>query len=58
MRVKSSIAKNGKQAEQPVPAMLVNVLTALKAHARPNADDRVLCPLARRSTRQSLSGKI
>jgi integrase len=39
--VKASIAKNGKQAEQPVPTILVNVLTALKAHARPNANERV-----------------
>ena len=36
-----SIAKNKKQAEQPVPAILVHVLRALKAHARPKADDRV-----------------
>ena len=28
MRVKASIAKNGKQAEQPVPAILVSVLTS------------------------------
>ncbi|TSA55303.1 MAG: hypothetical protein D4R45_02655 [Planctomycetaceae bacterium] len=39
--VKASIAKNGKQAEQSVPPILVNVLTALKAHTRPNATDRV-----------------
>jgi len=39
--VKASIAKNGKQAEQPVPPILVNVLTALKAQARPNDNDRV-----------------
>ena len=41
VRVKASIAKNGKQAEQPVPPILVHVLTSLKAHARPNANDRV-----------------
>jgi len=41
VRVKASIAKNGKEAEQPVPAILVSVLTALKASVRPNADDRV-----------------
>jgi integrase len=41
VKVKASIAKNGKEAEQPVPAILVSVLTALKASVRPNADDRV-----------------
>jgi integrase len=41
VKVKASIAKNGKEAEQPVPAILVHVLTALKAHAGPKADDRV-----------------
>jgi len=41
VKVKASIAKNGKEAEQPVPAILVNVLTALKASVRPNSDDRV-----------------
>ncbi len=41
VKVKASIAKNGKQAEQPVPAVLFSVLTSLKAHARPNANDRV-----------------
>jgi len=41
VKVKASIAKNGKEAEQPVPAILVSVLTALKAHASPKANDRV-----------------
>ncbi|MHC4464304.1 MAG: tyrosine-type recombinase/integrase [Planctomycetota bacterium] len=41
VKVRASTAKNGKEAEQPVPAILVSVLTALKAHARPNANDRV-----------------
>jgi integrase len=41
VKVKASIAKNGKEAEQPVPAILVHILTALKAHARPKASDRV-----------------
>jgi integrase len=41
VKVKASIAKNGKEAEQPVPAILVHVLTALKAHAKPKASDRV-----------------
>ncbi len=59
LKVKASIAKNGKEAEQPVPPILVNVLTALKANVRPNNNDRVFsCPLASRLTRQSLSEKI
>jgi len=41
VKVKASIAKNGKEAEQPVPPILVSVLTALRASVRPNADDRV-----------------
>ncbi|MBC8470338.1 MAG: tyrosine-type recombinase/integrase [Planctomycetes bacterium] len=41
VKVKASIAKNGKEAEQPVPPILINVLTALKANVRPNAGDRV-----------------
>ncbi len=41
VKVKASIAKNGKEAEQPVPPILVNVLTSLKAHTRPNDNDRV-----------------
>jgi integrase len=41
VRVKASIAKNAKQAEQPVPPILVHLLTSLKAHAMPNPSDRV-----------------
>jgi integrase len=41
VKVKESITKNGKEAEQPVSAILVNVLTILKATVRPEADDRV-----------------
>ena len=41
VKVKASIAKNGKEAEQPVPPMLVSVLTSLKAQARPQDNDRV-----------------
>ena len=41
VKVKASIAKNGKEAEQPVPPMLVSVLTLLKAQARPKNGDRV-----------------
>jgi integrase len=41
VKVKASIAKNGKQAEQPVPAILVSVLSSLKAQARPKDNDRV-----------------
>ncbi len=39
--VKASIAKNGKEARQPVPPMVINLLTALKADTRPNDKDRV-----------------
>jgi len=41
VRVSVKLAKNSKEVEQPVPPILVHVLTALKAHARPNANDRV-----------------
>jgi hypothetical protein len=37
VRVTAKLAKNSKEAEQPVPPILVHVLTVLKAHARPNA---------------------
>jgi len=47
VKVKASIAKNGKEAEQPVPAILVSVLTALKAQARPNDSDRVFVSLSK-----------
>ena len=41
VRVSAKLAKNSKEAEQPVPPILVHVLTALKAQARPNDHDRV-----------------
>jgi integrase len=41
VRVRMLIAKNKKQAEQPVPPILVHVLTSLKVHAKPNAAERV-----------------
>lgn len=41
VRVKASIAKNGKEAKQPIPAIVVNLLRALKADTRPNDKDRV-----------------
>ncbi len=47
VKVKASIAKNGKEAEQPVPAILVSVLTSLKAQARPNDGDRVFVSLSK-----------
>ena len=47
VKVKASIAKNGKETEQPVPAILVSVMTALKANVRPNADDRVFASFGR-----------
>jgi integrase len=39
--VKSSIAKNGKAARQPIPLMVVNLLAALKADITPKSNDRV-----------------
>ena len=57
--VKASIAKNGKEARQPIPPMVVNLLTALKADTRPNDNDRVFSyPLASGLTQQGLSEKI
>jgi integrase len=41
VKVKASIAKNGKEAEQPVPLVLISVLGALKAYVRPKDNDRV-----------------
>ncbi len=41
VRVKASIAKNGKEAKQLIPPMVVNLLRVLKAHTRPNDNDRV-----------------
>jgi integrase len=41
VRVRASIAKNGQEAEQPIPPMVVNLLAALKADIRPNNSDRV-----------------
>jgi integrase len=41
VKVRASIAKNGKEVKQPVPPILVNVLTVLKTNVRPNANDRV-----------------
>ncbi|MCP4263286.1 MAG: tyrosine-type recombinase/integrase [Planctomycetes bacterium] len=47
VKVKASIAKNGKEAEQPVPPVLVSVLTSLKAQARPKDGDRVFISLSK-----------
>ncbi len=41
IRVKASIAKNGKEAFQPIPLMVVSLLTALKAQTKPKDTDRV-----------------
>jgi integrase len=41
VKVKASIAKNGKEAEQPVPPATVAILQTLKAQTRPNDGDRV-----------------
>lgn len=41
VRVKASIAKNGKEAKQPIPAVVVSLLRALQAYTRPKLSDRV-----------------
>jgi integrase len=54
VRVKASIAKNGKEAQQPIPPAMVSLLQALKARIRPND----LCPSAGGLTRQGFSETI
>ena len=46
VKVKASIAKNGKEAEQPVPLATVAILQTLKAQTRPNDGDRVFACLS------------
>jgi site-specific recombinase XerD len=41
VRVRACIAKNGKEALQPIPSIAVSLLTALKAATKPNDADRV-----------------
>jgi integrase len=41
VRVRACIAKNGKEAFQPLPPIAVNLLTALNAHIKPQDTDRV-----------------
>jgi integrase len=41
VRVRACIAKNGKEALQPIPSIAVSLLTALKTDTRPNNTDRV-----------------
>ena len=47
VRVKASIAKNGKEAQQPIPRAMVALLQALKARIRPNDTDRVFVSFGR-----------
>ena len=47
VRVKASIAKNGKEAQQPIPQAMVALLQALKARIRPNDTDRVFVSFGR-----------
>ncbi len=47
VRVRASIAKNGQEAEQPIPAMVVNILTALKDEIKPNDNDRVFLSISK-----------
>ncbi|MHC4546366.1 MAG: recombinase family protein, partial [Planctomycetota bacterium] len=41
VRVKACLAKNAKEAKQPIPPFILSVLTALKASTRPELSDRV-----------------
>jgi len=41
VKVRACIAKNGKEALQPIPAITLNLLIALKAEIRPQDTDRV-----------------
>lgn len=41
VRVRACIAKNGKEAFQPLPEIAIHLLTALKANMRPLDSDRV-----------------
>ena len=41
IRVKASIAKNGKEAKQPIPAIVISLLRALQTHTKPKLSDRV-----------------
>ena len=41
VRVKACLAKNAKEAKQPIPPFIVSVLTALKASTRPKLSERV-----------------
>lgn len=41
VRVRACIAKNGKEALQPIPPITASLLTALKAHRKPRDTDRV-----------------
>jgi len=45
--VKASIAKNDKEAKQPIPLFVVNLLTALKAATKPKLTDRVFVSFSR-----------
>ena len=41
VRVKACLAKNAKEAKQPIPPFVVSVLTALKASTKPRLSERV-----------------
>jgi len=47
IRVRASIAKNGKEALQPIPPAMVGILSALKAHTKPTGTDRVFVSFSR-----------
>ena len=47
VRVPAKLAKNAKEADQPVPPATVAILQTMKAQARPNEGDRVFACLNR-----------
>jgi integrase len=47
VRVKACLAKNAKEAKQPIPPFIVSVLTALKASTRPEMSERVFVSFGR-----------
>jgi len=47
VRVPAKLAKNAREADQPVPPATVAILQALKAQIRPNDGDRVFACLSR-----------
>ena len=47
VRVQACLAKNAKEAKQPIPPFIVSVLTALKASTKPKLSERVFVSFGR-----------